>query len=288
MKRSGHVAPRATPRAGFSTSPLLGRFLAGAGIALLAVSCVCFVIHARNSAYLVHATRFIFDGPGDDEAKAIALAHFVAVQGNHAVDPDSASLTARLENSLPLELSPVTVLKEGFALPDAKRFGPCGQLCRTVRAVAWLHGIRSHKVLMGAHDNEHAMVALYVHGGYRLFDPTYDFYWTDRAGHVATVEQVRGDSTIFAQVYRRYPGYKYRLDDAMYFNWRRLGRPGMWLRSLLISVAGRAWVESLDTPKLYDRPWWGYSWLTLMAGAFALATGLVLLRRTPSPPAATR
>lgn len=263
---------------------MLGVALVTVAIALFAVSAACFTVHTRNSVYLMKATRGIFAGPGDDEAKAIALAHFVAVHGNHAVDPDSASLTAKLEHSLPLELSPTTVLKEGFALPDARRFGPCGQLCRTVRAVAWLRGIPSHKVLMGTHENEHAMVALYVNGGYRLFDPTYDFYWKDSTGHVATIEQVRGDSAIFAQVYARYPDYKYRLDDAMYFNWRRLGRPGLWLRSQLIRVAGRDWVENLDTPKLYDRPWWGYSWLTLIAGSLALAWGVALLRtRRPEP-----
>jgi len=244
---------------------------------------VCFSFHARNNRYLLNATAFIFDGPGDEETKAKELAHFVATSGGQAVDPDSASFTARLEHSLPLELSPVTVLKEGFAFPDAHRFGPCGQLSRTIRAVGWLRHIRSHKVLMGTGPNEHAMVALYVDGAYRLFDPTYDFYWTNRSGHVASIEEVRSDPEIFAQIYRKVPDYKYSLSDATYFHWSRLGPPGLWARSALTAIVGRDWVENLDTPKLYDRPWWGYTWLSLTGAVVFVTLGLALLNRRRLP-----
>ena len=253
---------------------LAGRLLVGAGLLLLVMAGICYSIHLRNDRYLLRATAFIFDGPGDDESKAKALSHFVALNATEPADPDSASLIARVEHRLPLELSPVTVLKEGFAFPDAKRYGPCGQMSRTIRAVAWLRHIRSHKVLLGTGAGEHAMVALYVDGAFRLFDPTYDFYWTDSTGHVATIDEVRRDTAIFAQVFRKVPGYPYRLDDATYFRWSRLGRPGAWLKSALTAVMGRAWVEGLDTPKLYERPWWGYTVVNLFGAIFLIALGL--------------
>ncbi|MFI5281152.1 MAG: hypothetical protein ACHQU1_11685 [Gemmatimonadales bacterium] len=246
---------------------------------IFAVAAACFTIHIRNNLFLLHATAFIFDPPGDPESKAKALAHYVAIAGNQPVDPDSASFGARLEHELPLELSPVTVLKEGFAFPDANRFGPCGQLVRTVRSVAWLRDIPSHKVLMGTGDKEHAMVALYVNGAYRLFDPTYDFYWTDRSGHVASIDSVRADTAIFAQIYRKVPDYPFDLHDASYLRWSRLGRPGALVRAALVRLMGERWVAGLDTPKVYERPWFGYGWVSLVAALVCLAWGGVWATR---------
>lgn len=195
------------------------------------------------------------------------------------MDPDSASFIARLEHLLPLETSPVTVLQDGFAFPDAHRFGPCGQLSRTIRAVAWLRHIRSHKVLLGTGAGEHAMVSLYANGAFRLFDPTFDFYWTNRSGHVATLEEVRGDTAIFAQIYRRVPDYPYRLGDASYFRWSRLGQPGVWIKTGLTAIMGASWVENLDTPKVYERPWWGYAWFTTIGAVACIGLGLSRIRR---------
>jgi len=252
------------------------RVLGAAGIVLLLLAVASFSMHLRNDVYLRRATDSLFAGPGDDEEKAKRLAHFVATQAATPIDPDSASLEARIEHKLPLEISPVTVLKEGFAFPDARRYGPCGQMSRTIRAVGWLRGIASHKVLTGAGGNEHAMVALYVNGAYRLFDPASDFYWTDHSGHVADVDSVRADTSIFNQVYRSHPHYPYDLHDATYFRWRRLGPPGLWLRAALVRVLGERRVALFDTPKLYERPWWGYGWASLLAAigcfvAYALA-----------------
>jgi hypothetical protein len=251
----------------------------GLAVLLLAVAAACFAKHAQNNRYLLEASAFIFDRPGNDEAKAIALAHFVATHGARTVDPDSASLVAKVEHTLPFELSPVTVLKEGFALPDARRFGPCGQLSRTVRAIAWLRRIPSHKVLMGRGPLEHAMVALEVEGRWLLFDPTYDFYWTNASGHVASIAEVRGDPAIFRQIYRKVPNYPYTLADATYFRWSRLGRLGAGLRSALAATIGEARVAEIDTPQLYDRPWWGYAWAAALSGVAALALGLAILGR---------
>ena len=256
-----------------------GPLLIVVGLLLLMASIGCFVIHNRNNRYLMHATAFIFDGPGDDETKAKELAHFVALHAAEVVNPDSASLVAKVEHHLPFEISPATVLAEGFAFPDAYRFGPCGQLSRTIRAVACLRHIPSHKVLMGRGTNEHAMVALYVNGAYRLFDPTYDFYWTDSTGHVASVDQVRSDTAIFAQIYRKVPDYKFSLSDATYFRWARLGRVGTWIKSALTVVMGEAWVANLDTPQLYERPWWGYAWVSLVGAVVCLSLGFARTRQ---------
>jgi hypothetical protein len=259
--------------------PRFRHLLAAAGVVFVVAAALCLRIHVRNSVYLLRATDAIFAAPGSDEAHAIALAHFVAERADNPVDPDSATFTARLEHSLPFELSPVTVLKEGFAFPNARRYGPCGQLCRTVRAVGELRGIHTRKVLMGTGRLEHAMVAIEVDGGFRLFDPTFDFYWRNASGHVATIEEVRADTAIFAQVYRRYPNYPYRLDDAMYLNWRRLGRAGLWLRRGLEIVLGRERVEQFDTPMLYDRPWLGYAWCCFTLAVACLAASLLLTVR---------
>ena len=62
------------------------------GVVLAIVSAYCYEIHRQNDRYLLKASAFIFDGPGDDESKAIALSHFVAMEGMQAVASDSASM----------------------------------------------------------------------------------------------------------------------------------------------------------------------------------------------------
>lgn len=254
------------------------------GVGLAAVSAWCFSIHHRNDAYLLKASAPIFDGPGDDESKAIALSHFVAMEGMQSVHSDAASAMARLEHRLPLELSPVTVLREGFAFPDAHRFGPCGQLTRTIHAIADLRHIPSHKVLIETDGQEHVLVTLFAGGADRLFDPTFDFYWTNRSGHVASIDEVRNDTAIFAQIYRKAPEYPYRLDGATYFRWNRLGAPGRWVRRGLSAILGAERVDRIDTPMLYERPWLGYFWVSGLAALFCLTVGLagVVPRRRPA------
>lgn len=257
------------------------------GVALLLLSAYCSSIHRKNDRYLLNASAFIFDGPGDDESKAIALSHFVAMEGIQAVQADSASTMARIEHSLPLELSPVTVLREGFAFRDAMRFGPCGQLTRTVHAIAVLRHVPSHKVLIETKGQEHAMVTLYARGADRLFDPTFDFYWTNRSGHVASIDEVRNDPEIFAQIYRKVPWYPYRLEDVTYFRWSRLGAPGRWLRRGLSAVLGASRVDHIDTPMLYERPWLGYSYLCAAASLLCLGLGIAGLLPWRRPAAKT-
>ena len=253
-------------------------------VALAAVSVYSFSIHRRNDAWLLNASAFIFRGPGDDESKAIALAHFVAMEGMQAVASDSASMMARIEHHLPLELSPVTVLREGFAFNDAHRFGPCGQLSRTIHAIADLRHIPSHKVLIETEGKEHVLVTLEVGGRELLFDPTFDFYWTNRSGHVASIDEVRNDPEIFAQIYRKVSWYPYRLNDVAYFRWNRLGPPGGWLRRGLSAVFGARRVDRIDTPMLYERPWLGYFWVSGIAALFCLAAGVagLLPRKRPA------
>ena len=255
-----------------------------AGVALLLASAYCLSIHRKNDRYLLKASAFIYEGPGDDESRAIALSHFVSMEGTQAVESDSASALARIEHSLPLELSPVTVLREGFAFPDAHRFGPCGQLTRTVHAIADLRHIPSHKVLIETRGQEHALVTIQARGADLLFDPTFDFYWTNRSGHVASIDEVRNDPEIFAQIYRKVSWYPYRLDDATYFRWARLGAPGRWVRRGLSAVLGASRVDRIDTPMIYERPWLGYSALCALASFVCLGLGLVglLPRRRPA------
>ena len=244
------------------------------GVVLAVVSAYCYSVHRRNDGWLLNASAVIYDRPGDDESKAIALAHFVAMEGMQSVASDSASMIARIEHHLPLELSPVTVLREGFAFRDAHRFGPCGQLTRTIHAIADLRHITSHKVLIETDGKEHVLVTLAAGGRDLLFDPTFDFYWTNRSGHVASIGEVRNDPEIFAQIYQKIPWYPYRLNDVAYFRWKRLGPPGAWLRRGLSAIFGAKRIDRIDTPMLYERPWLGYFWASGITAFFCLVAAV--------------
>lgn len=133
-------------------------------------------------------TAFIFEGPGGAESKAKALAQLVSVHSGQPVNPVLASFVAKLEHSLPMETSPGTVLKQGFALPDAHRYGPCGQLSQ------------------------------------------------------------------------------------------QAGRRGAVVRNALTAIMGPVWVDHVDTPKICERPWWGYAGISLIGAVACLALGLTRKR----------
>jgi hypothetical protein len=236
------------------------------GVLFLLLSVASFVLVWQDNRYLYKVSSAFYNDGESDADNAIQLAHYVATTCKNPVDPAKASFRAKLEEWLPLNLSPVTILKEGYGLPYTERFGPCGSMSQAVAALGDQQGVEWRMVMldMGGNIGEHKMVALKVDGEYRLFDPTVDHYWTNKDGGLASVDEIRSDPEIFAQVFEKRADYPYRFDDIQYFRWERLKAPGRWLKRALTAVKGEEWVAQVDTPELIDRPIKGYAWASVV------------------------
>jgi hypothetical protein len=230
----------------------------------LITALVAVASYARKLAddtYLSGVADTIFvDGAGDEQ-NCIALMHYVHKTCARHIDMRIASATARFEGELPLGLTPVTILKEGSTLDQAPTAGFCGAMSRVMVALAWQRGIPARRAMVeqGGPGGNHSMAALWIDGGWRLFDPSIDFTWTNKQGHVATIDEIRADPNVYSQVYVAHSDYRYRFERMFYFRWSRLGVAGRVARRALVGIKGEPWVQEMGTPVLYDRPMLGYA-----------------------------
>jgi hypothetical protein len=235
--------------------------LLGVLCAVAAVACTIRVLQDNEYLRSIAARVCVTNNPEQD---AIRLLHFVHRTCENRIDPRTASFTARLESTLPSKLSPVTILKEGFTLDQSPGAGPCAAMSRTMVALAKQHGWEARKVMlsMGGPGGDHCMAAIWIDHDWRLFDPSIDFCWTNRDGHIASIKQIQQDETIFAQVFKVDPDYAYRFDNLVYFRWAKLGPEAAPVKSALAFVTGEEWVANFEVPRAYRRPFMGYGYVS--------------------------
>jgi hypothetical protein len=176
---------------------------------------------------------------------------------------------AEAESASPLHLAAVSVLIAGTD-PE----GPCGSLCRSM--IVLLHGagfeIRKAILYMPQGAGIHTVVEVKLQGKWRVFDPTYAWYWRCADGEIATAEDLARDPELLATVRSADPHYpldRYVYTNVHHLRWEKV--PGLSsVRWLLVRVVGEAHVREIGTPYLYERPY-------LLAGLAGLGSGLVLL-----------
>ncbi|MEP0765991.1 MAG: hypothetical protein HRF45_05545 [Fimbriimonadia bacterium] len=266
------------------------RTMLAIGLVLLLGTAVCWTKVYFDNRELYRFSQQFFRPGMDTEESLKELLHYVAVECKHPVDPAKAHWVAKLEERLPLKLSPVTVLREGYAFPGTERFGECGSMSELIGAIARIRGMPVRMVLLddAAAGGEHKMVSVWHDGGYRLLDPAFDHYWVNEEGRIATIEEVRDNPEIFAQVFQKHEHYPYRLDKPQYFRWSRLGPMEGFARSVVGLFVGAKGVEEMDTPAFIDRPWLGYGWACLFMAVPPLFLGwLTRPRRATKHPEST-
>ncbi len=156
-------------------------------------------------------------------------------------------------------------------------------MSRLIGAVARTRGMRVRMVSLGdTAGGEHKMVSVWYDGGYRLLDPAFDHYWVNEKGRIATIEEVRDNPKIFAQVFERHENYPYRMVGVQYFRWSRLGRFEGLARSVVGLFVGPDKLDEVDTPLLVELPWYGYGWACLVMAMPPIAIGWATRPRRPA------
>jgi len=215
----------------------------------------------------------------DTTAPVLAPAHAIHERTNRGVGAADLPLVERLESTSPFNMTAAVCLKHGvFGVIGHRPYGQCGPMTRILLNACWRLGIPARKLHLlpptPSGPDIHTLAEWRSSGRWQVISPSDDFVWRTRDGRVATVEEIRADTTIFDQVRARYPDYPYRFDWPRHVRWEKLPAP---LQAAARALLGERRYRELDTPRLYDRPRalpCGASLLTALAFlAAALAAG---------------
>lgn len=221
--------------------------------------------------------------PADTEAVAIAIAREVFRRTNRRVAARSLTPDERLVSRSPLNVPSGVSLRYGmYALEDQPHAGPCGTMTRVTTCALRRLGIPARKLHLlddpSPEETGHVMVEFRSRGRWFVLSPGDSaFVWRRPDGAIATLAEIRADSTIFAEIFAREPAFAYRFTRTRNIRWEKLPAPA---RALFRAALGARGYEAATTPALYDQPMQLLR-LASLAAAFALAA---LLARRPARP----
>lgn len=256
--------------------------LRASGLACLVVALLLAGVGATNSRFLDALNRDIAPAAAPAEARVLRTFEYISRWQYF----DASRITSRwqrwlalAEHASPLHVSARTTLTAGV-----DHIGPCGSVSRSMIVLLRRAGIEARKALLcDAHSIAmHTVVEVRLDGEWRVFDPTFGWYWRRPAdGEIATVADLARDGALFRSVVTQVPQYPvdlYTYDNVHHLRWEKL--PGLhWLRAGLVRVGGVAWVRGIGTPYLYERPVYFAALLLSLLGTVLLWLGWRARRR---------
>lgn len=160
----------------------------------------------------------------------------------------------RIEHASPLHVSARTALTGGV---DQR--GPCGATSRSMIVLLRRAGVPARKAILYTPLDRavHTVVEVQIDGEWRVFDPTYGWYWVrPRDGAIATAADLANDPALFARVLEQHPTYpidEYRYERVHHLRWDKI--PGLdGVRRWLERHGQEQFARDLQTPRLYERP----------------------------------
>ena len=195
--------------------------------------------------------------PADTEAVALALSREVFRRTNRRIHASELPLYERLESASFFNVTSAVSLEHGaYGLEGQAHYGPCGTMTRVTLSALDRLGISARKLHLhderSAPDDWHTLLEFRSDGRWLVLSPSDSaFVWRRHDGRIATLDEIRADSTIFGEVFERFPSYPYRLDDATHIRWEKLPRA---VRAFFRLVLGQERYENAFTPRLYDQP----------------------------------
>ena len=195
--------------------------------------------------------------PADTEAVALTLARDVFLRTNRTMRPQELPLYERLESASLFNVTSAVSLERGaYGLEGRAHDGPCGTMTRVTLHALERAGIAARKLHLRPEpvrpDGWHTMLEFRSGGRWLVLSPSDSaFVWRRHDGAVATLDEIRDDSTIFGEIFDRFPGYPFRLEHTTHIRWEKLPGP---LRGFFRLILGPEGYASAFTPRIYDRP----------------------------------
>lgn len=269
---------RIRQRVKLTTARRLSLWLGGL---VVLVGTAAFVLGYTNSRFLDGVNRRIAAGAATPEEHVLRT--FDLVSTWQYFDPSRIESLihrwlARAEHASPLHVSARTTLTAGV-----DRQGPCGAVSRTMIVLLRRSGFEARRAIL--HDRNgvahHTVVEVKLDGEWRVFDPTYRWFWRRPAdGRIATAADLH-DEAFLATIQTSFPDYpveEYRYDNIYGLRWSKVPG-GIRLRRVLEKLIGSEAVHRIGTPAIYERPLYLFGVLTEVFGILLVSYGLLGYRR---------
>jgi hypothetical protein len=258
--------------------------------ALFAVASVFFYGKMRQgdkviTDFVAQATRGV--SLADTDGVAMALSREVFRRTGNGIPAARLPLYDRLESSSFFNVTSSVSLERGiYGILGNSQIGPCGTMTRVMLRSLEQFKIPSRKLQLiddgTGKGGGHTMLEYRSSGRWVVLSPSdSSFVWHTKDGRLATLEDIKDDTTVFAQIFERYPDWPFRFTNTSHIRWTKLPRAA---RGVLRWLLGDQGYRDALTPYLYDRPRMLFFYGSL--GAFALFAGLAFLTRGASRRAA--
>lgn len=244
-----------------------------------ALSVTCFLLVREEErvirAFITEATRGV---PREDvEATVLALSRATFARTNRGIPVTQLPVSERFLATSFFNVGTTIALKYGiYGVVGQETYGPCGTMTRIVLNSCWRLGIPARKLqlLPGPRSKvTHTLLEFRSGDRWLVISPSdSSFVWRLPDGRIATRDEIREDSTVFAEVYRRFPKYPVRFDHPANIRWEKLPVP---VRGLFRLALGERGYAEAETPRLYDRHRLLFFYVSLIALGLCLGVAMI-------------
>lgn len=210
------------------------------------------------------------------EQEIISFMDWIYDNCNQSVSKEEVPFYIIMEGLLPLRYSTKSIIDYACYVEGYPYWGTCGSRTRVALVLLRRRGIPVRKLQLELDKGSHTMPVVLVNGKWRVFDVDHNFYWVNNQGEVATLEEIKTDPDLFAQIKKEWPKYKYTFSKTAYIRWKKLGRFRKYLVPMLEKVFGAEYVAEIDTPPIYERPRIFYAILFYVVSLFFLIVYIIL------------
>lgn len=257
----------------------VARYLFLVGFILLFSSGIFFTIVVINdNSFFDSLNELLLVNEVLTEKEIINFMDWIYNNCNQSITKEKVPFYVIAEGLAPLRYSARSIIDYACYVEGYPYHGTCGSMTRVALVLLRRRGIPVRKLQLELDKGSHTMPVVLVNGKWRVFDVSHNFHWVNNQGEIATLVEIQADEDLFAQIKQQWPRYKYHFSKTTYIRWKKMGRFGEFLVSLLEKVFGKEYVAEIDTPPIYERPKLFYAGSSYVVCLFFLFIYIILGR----------
>lgn len=189
------------------------------------------------------------------EEKALKISQRIYSETDNFIEREDLDWYSRWEATSYFNMTTSVGLEYNcFGIKGEYGDGPCGTMTKIFLVTMWDQNIRARKLQLEAVNERggHTMAEFYYKGKWRVISPSdSSFVWRNHSGEIATVDEIRNDTTIFNQIFNYKSDWPYSFKKTSNINWEKL--PSI-VSSIIKLFIGNEAYENAETPRLYEQP----------------------------------
>lgn len=131
--------------------------------------------------------------------------------------------------------------------------GPCGTMSKTLLNALWELDIPARKLQLFGKGGGHTMIEYYDMGEWKVISPSdSSFIWHRSDGSIATLKDIKSDTSIFNQVYHNWKSnWRYSFNKTANIRWDKIPS---FISAVIKFFIGEKSYNNAETPRLYEQP----------------------------------